>query len=173
MAIDEALKLIRLCFPQSYFPNLTLSQINAVPVATTQLFLMDAYPNDVIMSSLVSAGHFFLQQPSHPSHDSLAVLNHMMAMTYGENDAPAISSPSVGIIVAATVPALPGWYRALIVGISEDETLCDVKYVDYGGCSRLETSSLRQIRMDFMNLPFQACECFLADVLPVDGECAL
>lgn len=170
LAIAEALRMIRACFPVATFPNLTLSQINAVPIATTQLYLMDGYPNDVMMSSLVSAGQFFLQQPCHASHDSLTVLNHMMAVTYGEQEAPAISSPTVGIIVAATVPALPGWYRAMIIGVSEDEAFCDVKYVDYGGCSRLETSSLRQIRMDFMNLPFQACECYLADVLPAEGE---
>jgi A-kinase anchor protein 1 len=146
--------MIRNCFPVNHFPQLTLNQINAGPIATAPLYLQENYPNDVIMSSLVSAGHLFLQQPTHPTYDALVVLNHLMQVTYTEHDAPAISSPSVGIIVAATVPSLPGWYRALIVGVSEDEAFCDVKYVDYGGCSRLETSGLRQIRMDFMNLLF-------------------
>lgn len=141
--------------------------MTAIP--STRVFLVDGYPNDVIMSSLVSAGQFFLQMPTHPTYESLSVLNHMMAVTYNEQDAPPIS-PSVGIVVAATVPSLPGWFRALTIGVSEDESFCDVKFVDYGGYSRLETSSLRQIRMDFMNLPFQACECYLSDVLPVDGE---
>ena len=162
--------MIRSCFPLTQFPSLTLSQINAEPIATTQLYLMDGVPNDVMMSSLVSAGHFFLQQPTHSTYASLSLLNHIMAVTYGEHEAPPISSPNVGIIVAAPVPAMPGWYRALVVGVSDDEAYCDVKYVDYGGCSRLETSSLRQIRMDFMNLPFQASECYLADVAPLEGR---
>lgn len=131
---------------------------------------MEGYPNDVIMSSLVNAGHFFLQQPAQHTYGSLGLLNEMMAASYAEEDAPAITRPETGILVAATVSSLvPGWFRAMIVGVSEDESFCDVKYVDYGGTSRLETSSLRQIRVDYMNLPFQACECYLSDVLPVEG----
>lgn len=44
--------------------------------------------------------------------------------------------------------------------INEEEDFeVDVCYVDYGGYSRLPASCLRQIRTDFMSLPFQAIEC--------------
>ncbi|KAK4018116.1 hypothetical protein OUZ56_000185 [Daphnia magna] len=50
---------------------------------------------------------------------------------------------------------------------SEDEYEVDICFVDYGGYSRVPASSLRQIRADFMTLPFQAIECLLANVAPV------
>jgi len=46
----------------------------------------------------------------------------------------------------------------------------DVRFMDYGGYSRLEAGQVRQIRTDFMSLPFQAEECYLANVMPA-GEC--
>ena len=45
----------------------------------------------------------------------------------------------------------------------------DICFVDYGGYSRVLASSLRQIRADFMSLPFQAIECLLANVAPTSG----
>lgn len=53
---------------------------------------------------------------------------------------------------------------------SEDEYEVDICFVDYGGYSRVPASSLRQIRADFMTLPFQAIECLLANVAPVSGK---
>lgn len=34
----------------------------------------------------------------------------------------------------------------------------------------LPISLLRQIRADFINLPFQAAECYLANVKPIGGK---
>jgi A-kinase anchor protein 1 len=67
------------------------------------------------------------------------------------------------------VPIMNGWYRGLIVELYENNE-CEIKFVDYGGYSRLATSSLRQIRVDFMTLPFQAAECFLADIKPASKD---
>ena len=38
---------------------------------------------------------------------------------------------------------------------------CQVKFVDYGGYSSVPVGDLRQIRSDFMNLPFLAVEVLL------------
>ena len=62
-----------------------------------------------------------------------------------------------------------GWYRAVITKVYDIKE-CDVMFVDYGGYSRLPVSSLRQIRYDFMSLPFQASECYLANVQPINGN---
>ena len=35
------------------------------------------------------------------------------------------------------------------------EDVCDVKYIDYGGYDTVPADSLRQIRTDFLTLPFQ------------------
>jgi hypothetical protein len=62
------------------------------------------------------------------------------------------------------------WYRAVI--LTEDQTngTCYVKFLDYGGYGYIDKSKLRQIRADFMLLPFQAAECLLANVKPVGGN---
>lgn len=52
----------------------------------------------------------------------------------------------------------------------EDDFEVDICFVDYGGYSRVLVSSLRQIRADFMTLPFQAIECLLANVAPMSGN---
>ena len=57
----------------------------------------------------------------------------------------------------------------MVVNVFNDEE-CDVKLVDYGGYSKIPIMSLRQIRCDFMTLPFQASECYLANIKPVDGK---
>ena len=70
------------------------------------------------------------------------------------------------MIVAA--PVMNGWFRGVVVQV-HDNNECDIKFVDYGGYSRLPTALLRQIRVDFMTLPFQAAECLLADIKPTSG----
>lgn len=59
----------------------------------------------------------------------------------------------VGVICAA--PMLNGWYRAQISAVGEESDECDIKYVDYGGFSRVQGNTLRQIRYpskeDFVN----------------------
>jgi A-kinase anchor protein 1 len=56
-----------------------------------------------------------------------------------------------------------------IIAVEEEDYEVDICFVDYGGYSRVMASSLRQIRADFMSLPFQAIECLLANVGPVNG----
>lgn len=42
--------------------------------------------------------------------------------------------------------------------------------LDVGGTVSLPSSSLRQIRYDYMTLPFQATQCFLHGLQPIEGE---
>jgi A-kinase anchor protein 1 len=67
---------------------------------------------------------------------------------------------------------LNGWYRAQIMASHEAESVdeCDIKYVDYGGYSRVSSLLLKQIRSDFMTLPFEAIECYLANITPLDSK---
>lgn len=75
-------------------------------------------------------------------------------------------------------PSQGSWYRTEVIdvrtaspedGLPAEEVVCDIKFVDYGGYMTLPASALRQIRTDFMMLPFQATECYLADVIWQDG----
>lgn len=92
----------------------------------------------------------------------------------------------VGVICAA--PVLGGWYRAQTIACYDETDEVLVKFVDYGGYSKIPAMDLRQIRCDrnflenrkklhfkfvfrsdFMTLPFQATECCLAHIKPIDG----
>lgn len=53
--------------------------------------------------------------------------------------------------------------------VEDEDFEVEICYVDYGGYSRVPVSCLRQIRADFMTLPFQAIECLLANVGPSNG----
>jgi len=167
--IKKALDMIRDLFPKNRFPDITLHQV-LLPEQISppvQVALGIDSTMDVILSSMISAGHFFLQSPSHPTFQSLAVLDGTMLRSYTNFETPMISAPSPGMIVAAFI--MEGWYRALIVDVPQPgQALC--KFVDYGGYSCLDLNCLRQIRLDFMSLPFQACECYLSDVAPLEGK---
>lgn len=62
----------------------------------------------------------------------------------------------------------PAAEEELATATEEEEV--DICYVDYGGYARVPASSLRQIRADFMTLPFQAVECVLANITPLSEE---
>lgn len=174
--IRIALEMIRKKFPLGTYPSVTLAQVNAMPLHgvalpdTLQLRLPDGVTCDVVLTSLVTAGHFFLQQPTHPTYPSLARLDQCMLACYVQGlDTPPLPRPAeAGIICAAQVCG--GWFRALVVGTTENGDECDIKFLDYGGYMRLATSLLRQIRSDFMMLPFQASECYLANVQPAEED---
>ncbi|XP_046447295.1 A-kinase anchor protein 1, mitochondrial-like isoform X2 [Daphnia pulex] len=67
--------------------------------------------------------------------------------------------------VAAADPELE-----LRIPETDEDYEVDICFVDYGGYSRVPASCLRQIRADFMSLPFQAIECLLANVAPASEE---
>lgn len=58
----------------------------------------------------------------------------------------------------------------MIIRVDEEQDRCYVKFLDLGGLSYVENSMLRQIRVDFLSLPFQAAECYLADIKPPGGK---
>ncbi|GFS77353.1 a-kinase anchor protein 1, mitochondrial [Nephila pilipes] len=170
--VSGALEIIRRKYPLSRYPTVSLVKTNTVAPTnilpdSLQLHLPEGTSCDVILSSLVSAGHFFLQQPTHPTYPSLSTLDQCMINCYSQLDTPLLPHPvEPGVICAA--PVLRGWYRAQVIYVYENEVECELKFVDYGGFTQAPTSSLRQIRSDFMSLPFQASECYLANVTPAD-----
>nr|XP_018914274.1 PREDICTED: KH domain-containing protein akap-1 [Bemisia tabaci]XP_018914275.1 PREDICTED: KH domain-containing protein akap-1 [Bemisia tabaci]XP_018914276.1 PREDICTED: KH domain-containing protein akap-1 [Bemisia tabaci]XP_018914277.1 PREDICTED: KH domain-containing protein akap-1 [Bemisia tabaci] len=171
--VDCALALIRKKFPLSQNPGLTLERISPndfnlqIKPDYFQLHLVENMNNDVVVSSLISAGYMFLQQPTHPTYQQLSRLNFTMNANYCSPDAPVMTEPQLNAVVAA--PAMGGWYRAQIVEIIENNQ-CQVRFLDYGGYSTLDCSMLRKIRADFLCLPFQAIECALANVVPAGGS---
>lgn len=167
--INEALATIRERFPLNRFPQVTLLQTpNLIPVETiseaAQLHLPEGIHCDVILSDFVNPAHLFLQQPTHPSFHLLQRLDEYMISTYNFQDTPGVDEPAVGIICA--VKRGEGWYRAIVTDCSD---LIKVRLLDYGGYITVPKTSLRQVQRDYMSIPFQAAECFLANVEPASG----
>ncbi|KAM9525804.1 A-kinase anchor protein 1, mitochondrial isoform 2-T2 [Guaruba guarouba] len=75
----------------------------------------------------------------------------------------------VGIICAA--PGLDGaWLRAQVISYFEETSEVELRYVDYGGYDKVKVDTLRQIRSDFLSLPFQGAEVLLDNVVPLPDE---
>lgn len=62
------------------------------------------------------------------------------------------------------------WYRVQIGHREPHTNMCMVKFLDYGGYTTVSSEDLRQIRADFMTVPFQAIECVMANIRPFGGK---
>uniref|UniRef100_F1KXC9 KH domain-containing protein n=1 Tax=Ascaris suum TaxID=6253 RepID=F1KXC9_ASCSU len=176
--INKCMRMLRRRFPADRFPDLNLQPVLPPPIPLpahydakpTQLMLPEGVRCEVVVCSIVDAGHFFVQQPTHPSFESLHRLNFYMLAVYntaiGIPELPRPCGP--GLLCAA--PANCGWYRAVTISYYEEHDEVLIRFIDYGGYSRLPRCDLRQIRTDFMSLPFQATECYTAHVEPADGS---
>lgn len=99
--IESALEMIRQRFPPKRYPNVSLEQVSFLPPVPTfplipetlQLPLVEGVNNDVILSSLVSPAHFFLQQPTHPTFPALIRQDACMNLCYSEPAAPPLPTP--------------------------------------------------------------------------------
>lgn len=170
--INAALKLIRSKLPEKRYPQLTLEQIQvseanaeSVDSACLRLELIEGINNDVIVSTIASGNHLFLQQPLHPSYPSLNMLQEYMVQSYTSSDSPAI--PDIFENVVCVAPVESKWYRVQVVSCDAESQLTLCKYLDFGGFCNVTSSDLRQIRTDFMTVPFQSIECILSNVKPV------
>ncbi|KAG8002333.1 A-kinase anchor protein 1, partial [Nibea albiflora] len=160
--VDKALSLIG-----KKFKDLDLTNLYAPPPPpltlpslpmTSWLLLPSGVTVEVIVVNIVSAGHVFVQQHTHPTYHALRSLDQQMFLCYSQPGTPALPSPAeVGVICAA--PAVEGaWWRAQVITFYKETNEVEIRYVDYGGYDRVKIDSLRQIRSDFVTLPFQGAE---------------
>uniref|UniRef100_A0A7N8Y4Y6 A kinase (PRKA) anchor protein 1b n=1 Tax=Mastacembelus armatus TaxID=205130 RepID=A0A7N8Y4Y6_9TELE len=172
--VDKALSLIG-----NKFKDLDLTNLYAPPAPpltlpslpmTSWLLLPSGVTVEVIVVNIVSAGHIFVQQHTHPTYHALRSLDQQMFLCYSQPGTPALPSPAeVGVICAA--PAVEGgWWRAQVITFYKETNEVEIRYVDYGGYDRVKIESLRQIRSDFVTLPFQGAEVLLDNIAPLPGE---
>ncbi|NXL89068.1 AKAP1 protein, partial [Alectura lathami] len=172
--VEKALSLIG-----KKFKDLNLTNVYAPPPPslmlhsfpmTSWLMLPDGVTVEVVVANQVNAGHMFIQQHTHPTFHVLCSLDQQMYICYSQPGIPTLSTPvEVGIICAA--PGLDGaWWRAQVVGYFKESGEVEIRYVDYGGYERVEIGTLRQIRSDFLTLPFQGVEVLLDNVVPLPDE---
>ncbi|XP_035989183.1 A kinase (PRKA) anchor protein 1b isoform X2 [Fundulus heteroclitus] len=169
--VDKALSFIGKKFKDLdltnlYAPPLTLPSL---PI-TSWLLLPSGVTVEVIVVNIVSAGHIFVQQHTHPTYHALRSLDQQMFLCYSQPGTPALPSPAeVGVICAA--PAVDGaWWRAQVITFYKETEEVEIRYVDYGGYDKVKIDSLRQIRSDFVTLPFQGAEVLLDNITPLPGE---
>ncbi|XP_038817038.1 A-kinase anchor protein 1, mitochondrial-like [Salvelinus namaycush] len=177
LQVDKALSLIGKKFKDLDLTNLyappplplTLPSLPSLPM-TTWLLLPSGVTVEVIVVNIVSAGHLFVQQHTHPTYHALRSLDQQMFLCYSQPDTPTLPSPAeVGVICAA--PAVEGaWWRAQVISFYKDTNEVEIRYVDYGGYDRVKIDTLRQIRSDFVTLPFQGAEVLLDNIAPLPGE---
>ena len=91
-----------------------------------------------------------------------------MNATYSMAEAPLL--PEVIDDAICVVSVMGNWYRVQILSHNPQTLSCLVKYLDHGGYVSVLASDLRQIRTDFMNVPFQAVECLLSNIRPKGGN---
>lgn len=98
------------------------------------------------------------------------MLQHCMNQSYTYIEAPQLTEfPETAICAAPIVNATNGiinWYRVQIISHNPHTDSVLVKYLDYGGYGSVHAKDLRQIRHDFMTVPFQAVEVLLANIKP-------
>lgn len=172
--IDKCLDIIKERF--SKHPELTLEQINkpentnlSLSNGSVTLSLAEGIMHDVFISAVVNGGHVFIQQPAHPTFPALERLDSCMFNTYSQFPCPELARPILPNSICV-VSNNDGWYRCQVVYYDEAEDLCDIKYIDYGGYDTVPASQMRQIRTDFLTLPFQAIECNLANIILTEED---
>ena len=190
--VQKMLKSVRTKYPRHHHPNVDIRPIN-VPMPqrlmmpeTLWMTLPEGVPVNAVVVNVLSAGHIFLQLPSHPTFPNLPRLDACMLACYTSSAAPPVdTSLQPGQLCAA--PLLGGWFRAQVVQVIEAPPAENgangdslpgmlsgqeayLRWVDYGGYSQIPIKDLRQCRSDFMTLPFQAIECYLGNVTPPQNE---
>ncbi|XP_006832466.1 PREDICTED: A-kinase anchor protein 1, mitochondrial [Chrysochloris asiatica] len=172
--VDKALNLIGKKFKELnltniYAPPLPSLTLPSLPM-TSWLMLPNGITVEVIVVNQVNAGHLFVQQHTHPTFHALRSLDQQMYLCYSQPGIPTLPIP-VEIAVICAAPGADGaWWRAQVVASYEETNEVEIRYVDYGGYKRVKVDELRQIRSDFVTLPFQGAEVLLESVMPLSDE---
>ncbi|KAG1970233.1 tudor and KH domain-containing protein, partial [Pimephales promelas] len=165
--VDDALSLIR-----KKFKDLDLSNcipLPCLPITSWLLLPQDVFV-EVIVSQMEAGLHLFVQQHKHPSYQALPTLIQHMQLCYSQPGCPSLPTPvEVGVVCAAPVTG-SGWQRAQVIQYCIESGMAHIRYVDNGGYDTVNSATLRQIRSDFVTLPFQAAEVLLDNIMPLPGE---
>nr|XP_006820502.1 PREDICTED: uncharacterized protein LOC102809228 [Saccoglossus kowalevskii] len=92
---------------------------------------------------------------------------HYKNSVYKDADSDTLP-PRRGEIVCAQLTADNKWYRALITDVLVEKEKVKAFYLDYGNSEFLRFCNIRTILPEFLLLPFQAVECFLFDLEPLN-----
>ncbi|XP_030648153.1 A-kinase anchor protein 1, mitochondrial [Chanos chanos] len=137
---------------------------------TSWLLLPPEGSVEVIVPCVETGNYLFVQQHTHPTFHTLHSLVQQMSLCYSRPDCPALPTPVEAGVVCAAPSAAGGWWRAQVIKYYRDSGEVQIRYVDYGGYVTVKIDILRQIRSDFVTLPFQGAEVMLENIAPLPGE---
>ncbi|XP_035737130.1 KH domain-containing protein akap-1-like [Vespa mandarinia] len=175
--ITIALDIIRQRFPEKKYPSVTLEQIlpvvipEEIPVLPelTQLSLVEGVNNDVLVCHISKPNRLFLHIPTHPTYPSLRLLDANMTQLYNSTESPMVTDElTKGMILVANW--YDRWVRVYVEDPDPRGEMTLVRLVDHGGYWTFRNANMRKIRSDFLSLPFQAIEVFLANLQPKNGD---
>ncbi|XP_047365682.1 KH domain-containing protein akap-1 [Vespa velutina] len=176
-SITIALDIIRQRFPEKKYPSVTLEQIlpvvipEEIPVLPelTQLSLVEGVNNDVLVCHISKPNRLFLHIPTHPTYPSLRLLDANMTQLYNSTESPMVTDElTKGMILVANW--YDRWVRVYVEDPDPRGEMTLVRLVDHGGYWTFRNANMRKIRSDFLSLPFQAIEVFLANLQPKNGD---
>ena len=125
--------------------------------------------HDVTVSCVVDSCRVFLQHIKNPTFEGLKHLEAELFSNYTIEQPKALLRPiAQGSVLAVFSDSK--WYRCQVVSFNAKDDTCDIKFVDHGGYTTVAASDLRQMKPDFLRLPFQAIEVYLAHVNPSTEE---
>lgn len=179
-------KMTRRCRAPPGFDTLDLAVERAAANTERQEFLV-AYANgtnslnlaskpitahDITISCMVDTCRAFVQQRKNPTFVGLEHLEAEMVSCYSLQAAAAapLLRPIAEGSVLAVREAEDRCYRCQVTAFHPDTDTADIKFVDHGGYTTVPASQLRQLRPDFLRLPFQAIEVYFAHVAPAERE---
>jgi len=117
--------------------------------------------HDVTVSCVVDSCRVFIQHMKNPTYEGLKHLEAELYSTYALEHPKELMRPiAQGSVLAVFSDSK--WYRCQVVGFNAKLDTCDIKFVDHGGYTTVAATDLRQLRADFLRLPFQATEVYLA-----------
>jgi len=193
--IDKCLEMIRDRFHREIrHQEVSLEQINSSTASllgapqsqfpTPQHALMSSNVLPVFVSALESGTHIFVQQPGHHTFHQIHRLEECMNHVYGggadsgkQYGDCSLAESELQELLVCVCRSEGKWYRIQLVSKAEDNEEDDngkggssskwcCRFLDVGGYGWVEAADLRKIRSDFLELPFQAIECCLANVAP-------
>lgn len=170
--IKVALGMIRQRFPENRYPQMSFEQISPFNQWLTelmQLSLVGGVNNDVVVCHIVKPNRFFVQLPTHPTYPYLWTLVDNMTKLYNTTDSPPVPEElTKGMILV--VNWQNRWVRAYVEKPDPNGERHLVRLVDHGGYWYFSSVEMKKIRSDYLTLPFQAIEVFLANAQPTNGK---
>ena len=154
-------------------PSFTSGQVEGYPSLQMQS-ICPQNSMEVFVSAIKSPGSFWIRKAGLDADELNKLTSEISTHYTGLNQQKPTKSLCIGDIVATRWENNKQFHRGKILSIKENpidpfRPLADVLFVDYGHEEEKHMSELHELKTDFLQLPFQAVQCSLANVRPFPG----